>query len=400
MSIINFSGNYLESSAIHISSSVGSITFDDWLFSSEIIKSGVDYISIANPHTFESKNVTFVNSYDDGSDQKESILLVFESIDISQVGEINIVSITFTNWTSSLFHLYSLSGKTQSTKAVNINSITVKDINLNRHNDLIVFGPLYSDEDIKFTMQNVTFSNLNFSKNANIIYLKQQTLNPFILENSYFENIIGGRILLEPDTSDITTLPATLNVYNLNVANNDFKDNTFIDLKQHSQLIVSTWAFYKNSATFWGTLISITNDNSVVNITNCNFNNNNGMTGGILYVDGQSTINVYNSTFYNNFAVSASISYVSNEGNIHFSKCIFNYNHAVSVGLIDIIGSAVESSIESSSIYSNEIVSAADVIKELDDRTHWRYLWFAADTYVTYLNNNRNQLSLAVSKLY
>ena len=94
------------------------------------------------------------------------------------------------------------------------------------------------------------------------------------------------------------------------------------------------------------------------------------MTGGILYVDGQSTINVNNSTFYNNFAVSASISYVSNEGSIHFSKCIFNYNHAVSVGLIDIIGSAVESSIESSSIYSNEIVSAADVIKELDDRTH------------------------------
>ena len=77
-------------------------------------------------------------------------------------------------------------------------------------------------------MQNVTFSNLNFSKNANIIYLKQQTLNPFILENSYFENIIGGRILLEPDTSDITTLPATLNVYNLNVANNDFKDTIII----------------------------------------------------------------------------------------------------------------------------------------------------------------------------
>ena len=78
--------------------------------------------------------------------------------------------------------------------------------------------------DIKFTMQNVTFSNLNFSKNANIIYFKQQTLSPFILENSYFENIIGGKILLEPDTSDITTLPATLNVYNLTVANNDFKD--------------------------------------------------------------------------------------------------------------------------------------------------------------------------------
>ena len=275
----------------------------------------------------------------------------------------------------------------------------MKDIEVNHHIDLITFGPLYSEENVQFIMQNVSFNNLNFKKNSNIIYLIQQTRKPFILQNSNFQNIIGGRLLIEPDTVDIKTLPAILNVYNLTVANNDFKDHTFIVLEQHSQLLVSTWKFYKNSATFWGTLISITDDNSMASIENCNFNNNNGMTGGIFYVAGSSTVNVNNSTFYNNFAVTAAISYATNEGSIIYSNWIFNYNHAVSIGLIEVIGSVVDNSIQSSSIYSNEIVSAADIIKELEDRTHWRYLWFAADTYINYLNDNRNLLDLSVSAL-
>ena len=246
-------------------------------------------------------------------------------------------------------------------------------------------------------MQNVSFTNLDFEGYANMIYLKQQTQKPFILQNSNFQNIIGGRIYVEPDTTDVNTLPATLNILNLTVSNNDFIDYTFINMQQHSQLSVSTWTFFKNSATFWGTLISITDDNSVASIENCNFNNNNGMTGGIFYVAGSSTINVSNSSFYNNFALTAAISHVSNGGSIHYSNWIFNYNHAMSVGLIDIIESEVESSIESSSIYSIELASAADIINELNDRTICRYLWFAANSYINYLNNNRNLLNFTVS---
>ena len=263
--------------------------------------------------------------------------------------------------------------------------------------NLIIYGPLYTTQDVQFSMQNVSFTNLDFEGYANMIYLKQQTQKPFILQNSNFQNIIGGRIYVEPDTTDVNTLPATLNILNLTVSNNDFIDYTFINMQQHSQLSVSTWTFFKNSATFWGTLISITDDNSVASIDNCNFNNNNGMTGGIFYVAGSSTINVNNSSFYNNFALTAAISHVSNGGSIHYSNWIFNYNHAMSVGLIDIIESEVESSIESSSIYSIELASAADIINELNDRTICRYLWFAANSYINYLNNNRNLLNFTVS---
>ena len=282
---------------------------------------------------------------------------------------------------------------------MNINSILVSNSTYKSQSNLIIYGPLYTTEVVQFSMQNVLFTNLDFEGYANMIYLKQQTQKPFILQNSNFQNIIGGRIYVEPDTTDVNTLPATLNILNLTVSNNDFIDYTFINMQQHSQLSVSTWTFYKNSATFWGTLISITDNNSVASIENCNFNNNNGMTGGIFYVAGSSTINVNNSTFYNNFAVSAAISYATDDGSIVYSNWIFNYNHAVSIGLIEVIGSVVENSIQSSGIYSNEIVSAVDIIKELEDRTHWRYLWFAADTYINYLNDNRNLLDLSVSAL-
>ena len=361
------------------------------------------YVLFSNPHTLTSNNLTFLLINDDNSNSEESALFVFDSIDLSQGNNITLSSVTVTNCTSSFYRLLSVSGTAPTTKFVNLNSISLSSSSYSSQTNLMIFGPLYTTEDVQFVMQNTSFTNLNFEKYGNIIYLKQQTQKPFLLQNSNFQNIIGGRIYVEPDTVDTNTLPAAIDVYNLTVANNDFIDFTFINLQQHSQLTVSTWAFYKNSATFWGTLISITDDNSVANITNCNFNNNNGMTGGILYVNGQSTINVNNSTFYNNFAVSASISYVLNQGSTNYLSWVFNYNHAISIGLFSVIESQIENSIQQSSIYLIDIVDVTDIINELEDQTEWRYLWFAANTYINYLNNNRNVLSLSVnfkSKLF
>lgn len=89
-------------------------------------------------------------------------------------------------------------------------------------------------------MNFMSFKNLYFKKLANIIHLKQQTLDPFILENSEFIDIIGGHVLVEPLTVSSSSLYSVMYMNNLTVANNDFKDSTFVVLKEHCELQVNT----------------------------------------------------------------------------------------------------------------------------------------------------------------
>ena len=300
------------------------------------------------------------------------------------------------NCSVGFLHFFSVSGTTPTTKIVRFEHINITDSTFATRNDLITFGPMYTAQDVDIHMNDVHFKNLNFKKLANIIHLKQQTLDPFVFENSSFTNVIGGHILIEPLTVSTDSLTTVLAMKNVTAANNDFSDSTFIVLKEHCELRITTCNLYRNSATFRGSIISIIDNNSFVNITNCNFNNNNGMIGGLFYVNGKSPIYVYDSTFFNNFAISAPISYTTNQGSIHYVDCNFTYNHALSVGLFDIIDSTFESTLEHSEITDNQIIDKSVTISELEDRTHCVHLCFASDSYFTYLNENRNLLDVVV----
>ena len=50
----------------------------------------------------------------------------------------------------------------------------------------------------------------------------------------------------------------------------------------------------RNSGYFYGTIVSILGDDSTANFTNCNFNNNNGVNGGLFYVSSSSTVYLLN----------------------------------------------------------------------------------------------------------
>jgi hypothetical protein len=203
--------------------------------------------------------------------------------------------------------------------------------------------------------------------------------------------------LVEPITVSTDSVRSKLQLDNVTVSNNDFKDSTFIVLKEHCDLVVNVCSLYRNSGTFRGTVISILDSNSQVNITDWKFNNNNGMIGGLFYVNGNSPIYVYNSSFFSNFAISAPISYITNQGSIHFISWNFTLNRALSVGLFENIDSIVASSLQHCNFYENEIVAAAVITEEIDDRTHWINLWFAAESYFDYLNATRSILDIVVS---
>jgi len=109
----------------------------------------------------------------------------------------------------------------------------------------MIFGPVYTEDDVDIHFENWLFDNLEFTYLANLIHVKQQTLDPLVIKNWIFSNIIGGHILVEPLTISSSSVYAQLYMYNVSIFENDFKDSTFVVLKEHSKLVVEIWDFYK-----------------------------------------------------------------------------------------------------------------------------------------------------------
>jgi hypothetical protein len=392
-----FYDNKVKGSTLEIEDTVGDLTIRDCDFHNEVLYSNVNYISIANPHTMMIDNLSFMNISDDHTDTEDTVLVVIKSIDLTTLGEIHFQYVTVENWTVSFFYLKDVYGTTDLAKIVKFKHLTVSNAQFDKHNDLISFGPLYTDEDVDIHIVDALFENLNFTKLANVIHLKQQSLDPFILEDTVFSNIQGGHILLEPLTVAKDSLVSKLVMLNVTASNNNFADSTFIVLKEHWEIIIDKCDFLRNSAEFRGTIISIIDNNSHVHIKNCKFNNNNGVIGGIFYISGKSTIVVEDSTFFGNFALTASIGYVTSQGSVTLTGCNIRFNHAISVGLLELIDSSIASSIIHSAIEENDIVSSATINTELDDISLWVNLWFASDQYLEHLDNNRELLDLIVT---
>lgn len=125
----------------------------------------------------------------------------------------------------------------------------------------------------------------------------------------------------------------------------------------------------RNSGYFRGTIVSILGRDSTATFNSCNFNNNNGINGGVFYVTDKSRINVYNSIVFNNFAVKASIAYVENQGVINIINSTITKNSAYTITLIELVDT-IESSIFSNTVIEeNTVISRDKLIQDLDDST-------------------------------
>ena len=193
---------------------------------------------------------------------KDTSLLQIDSIDInSDIALQNIVFITnivMENSSVTFLHLASFYGSTSAMKYILFDQITLQNTIFENYNDLIIFGPLYTQDDIDIHFNDWIFDNLHFKNLANILHLRQQTLDSFNIENCTFTNLIGGRILVEPLTISTTSVFSQLSLANITVSNNDFRDSTFIVLKEHCRLQIQYCNIFKNSGNFRGTVLSIT----------------------------------------------------------------------------------------------------------------------------------------------
>ena len=317
----------------------------------------------------------------------KTTLLYFNSISI-RTGDFTLDTLTYSNNSVSFIVVSSIIDTTTSLKMINLSNTIVKDSTFQTKNSIITLGPIYNFNEYQFVFTGIQFTGIVFTKEASLIHLVMQTKYPLIIQSWDVENVQGGGIQLEPVSIVDTTKTVQVQVTNVTVKNNDFQSSTFFVVANYWTLTVTNWTMKRNSAYFLGTILSIIDRKSTVTFDQCNFNHNNGVRGGLFYVERSSIVNVRNSSMYGNFAINSPIAYVENSGSINFDFWEISYSVSYTIGMLQIIDSINLSTITNSVIYSNSFVSKDILIQDIQDTTIWIILWFASDSYSTYLSQN------------
>lgn len=179
---------------------------------------------------------------------------MIHSINLNIPGDVVISYIESDHSPVSFLQLSDVNGITSETKRIAFDHITIKNATYDTRNDLIIIGQYETDQDVDVSMSYLDIQDLEFSKFANVLHIKQQSQNPFRLHHSYIKNVNGGKVLLEAVNLQEDSLLAKMIIDNSTVYENDFKFSAFIVQEQHSELTISNSRFYRNTAMFRGKL--------------------------------------------------------------------------------------------------------------------------------------------------
>lgn len=178
-----FHSNNLGASVIDFDEDVGSLEFRNNQFYNEVLQSFNNYVTVDSLYKLTFTNTTFNNISDDKSNDRITQLVLINAITLDYEGEFKMDQVTVTNSSISFFSLTNLRGSTTTKKLITFENITVRDAVIVTRNNIITFGPMYSNEDVDFRMKNVFFENLNFVNGANLIQVYQQTRYPLLIDS-------------------------------------------------------------------------------------------------------------------------------------------------------------------------------------------------------------------------
>jgi hypothetical protein len=392
-----FHENYFRWDVIYLYEPVGSFIFQNNNMFNEMLMSFTNYITAEDLYKMDFSDSVMYNLEHDSSNKEITLVLLLKSIRLDVEGNITMTSVECDGCWFQFLMIESVSGISVAKNNVILQNITIKNASFTSGNPLLTFGPIYTKQDVEFTIKESLFDNLIFTNAVSLIHVYLQGPNDFILESCIFQNIIGGHIKLDPLTTVDGSFPTNIYANNLTVYYWDFMDKTLFVLEENCEIDVYGCTMNRNSGYFRGTIVSIVGKNSRATFTNCNFNNNNGINGGVFYVEDQSVINVINSVIYNNFAVKASIAYVGRQGSMIITGWTITKNNAYTITLIELVDTTESSIFSNTIIDDNSVISKEEVIDDIDDQTIWFQLWFASAGYFAYLSKHRSLLDDIVS---
>ena len=301
-------------SGLSIVGTIDSLTITDSVFSNLTIGTSNSLLSTGKIRSLLISNITFININSVTPDDQNNFMINVDSINLDNASNSSIGNITVLNSQTSFVKFDTITGNNATTKYFEITGIRYKDCHIETSRDLIKFGNLESQQDIKFIIDDFQYTNMTFDDQSNLFLFQQQLLNQIVIKNSLFSSIRSGVILVE--AANKQTLEVETKV--------KFENTTFVDvaanfgslllINEGGNVEISDCSFSNIYCLEEGAVIFAGYQRTTTTIHRSQFTNCTSVQGGVFNVESESKIAIYDTAIFNNFAVISGVIQASNNG--------------------------------------------------------------------------------------
>ena len=365
-------------------------------FKNLTVSSGVSLINLDSTTILNLDNINFSNIIGDSTDSVDSYAILLSRLSLAGTKNSTIKGLSLTNSLIGLFYFYSISDSPPESRLLSIDDITISNWDFYSFYNLIAFGGIITSEDFQIMISDISYQNISFYFNGNLLYYQSQMLNQIIINNLFARNISGGSISVEAFDKNNLELSASIRCVNITTDSINAGYSSFILMNEGGFLDIINSSFQKIMSYESGSVLSAGYQKSITNIYNSTFQYNSAINAGVFQVKSESVVKIYNSTITNNFALEGGVSIASTNGYFEiYNTTIFN-NYALSVSTIEVFDVATSPIISGCNINNNVIMQSSTLFNEI--KTSWSKLWFLQNSFKELIISMESTLSLIASR--
>lgn len=192
----------------------------------------------------------------DSTDDSATFLSISQ-MDPEGLGEASFSGFTCSNSQISVIKLYGVIGKPSTLKEFIISDIHYSSSYFLQPQSLISFEGLVTESDFRITIQDSTFSDLEYSSKGAALNFQHQMVNSVMVRNTSFENIINGYIEISTFSAEFPNLQTMVDIADCSFTNILTLSESILEVSRGAQLSIS-------SSTF-SSLTSLSDTSGVIN---------------------------------------------------------------------------------------------------------------------------------------
>ncbi|CDW90221.1 UNKNOWN [Stylonychia lemnae] len=230
-----------QNNAIQIDKSIRQVIIKDCFFSNEQLGSGGVYFGFFRTQSICLEEITFRNiTYSDYIKQK-GYLIRFDQLDIKKDSPntyIKNLLLENSDFNLLLFKGYNFIDIRDSDPIeVVLQNITIQNNKITKKNDLIFFDSYHNEHKAYLKIIDSKFINNSFESNGNLIIVKQNDHNQFLIRNTVFQNNTRAQLLIAPiDAYDFQN-PLVVIIEDSTFNQNNVIIDAMIRIQSNGQLI-------------------------------------------------------------------------------------------------------------------------------------------------------------------
>ena len=346
LSVSNFESFFKFSSGGSGNVTLNNVTFNN----ANILTPLITMTSVAQ---IEISEIFFIQIDKQTSNDVSNTMIDLTSVSSSINRNITISGINVENSSMSLLKLSNAAQTTSINQYISISELSYKDCIYEYNDDLIYFGNIVSDQTYTLTLNQISISNISFSRSGNLFNFQHQTTDAIVISNMNISNVVYGSIFIKSFDLSGNNGNTKVAFYKMNAQNIDGQFESLISLEEGAEIeiIESTFSFISN--VIGGSVLHAGYKNAIAEIYDSVFSNNTSTEGGVFLTQSESVIRLYNCTWTNNFAVGSGVIKAESNGYYEIYNSHINNNYGLYAAVSEIFSTNIQSVINNSTIINN-----------------------------------------------